>query len=298
MPWLQFSIDTREDETERLEQALLDAGAVSVTLEDAADQPVYEPAVGTTPLWRQTRVVGLFEADADPDAIEQSLRTALGQAELPPHRAERLEDREWVRAWMDDFHPMRFGQRLWIVPSGYEPPDPQGINILLDPGLAFGTGTHPTTALCLEWLDAHPPQDQLVIDYGCGSGILAIAALKLGARHVWAIDNDPQALLATEDNAEKNGIPSRNLYPCEPDQLPPLSVDLLLANILAEPLITLAPHFAELVRPGGQIVLSGILEPQVDEVLQVYLAWFEMDAPLLREGWARLMGNRRPAPAA
>lgn len=297
MPWLRFSIVAREDEAARLEQALLDAGALSVTLEDAADQPVYEPVRGTTPIWNQTRVVGLFEDDADVAGIERALRAGLNRDTLPPCEAEVLEDREWARVWMDDFHPMRFGEHLWIVPSGYEPPDPQGVNILLDPGLAFGTGTHPTTALCLEWLDAHPPKGELVIDYGCGSGILAIAALKLGARHAWAIDNDPQALLATEDNAEKNAIPPGNLYPCEPDQLPPLAAELLLANILAEPLISLAPRFAEITAPGARIVLSGILEAQAEEVRQAYTDWFEMDAPALREGWVRLEGRRKPVPA-
>lgn len=293
MPWLRFSLNVRADEAPRFEQALLEAGAVSVTLEDAADQPVYEPAPGTTPLWNHTRVVGLFEADTDADAVVQALCAVLHVATLPPYQVETLEDREWVRAWMDDFRPMRFGSRLWVVPSGYEAPDPQGVNILLDPGLAFGTGTHPTTALCLEWLDAHPPLGKLVVDYGCGSGILGIAALKSGARHVWAVDNDPQALVATEDNAQKNGIALSDLYPCEPDQLPPLAADLILANILAEPLIALAPHLAGLTAPGGCIVLSGILESQADQVRQTYAAWFDMAAPTVREGWVRLEGKRR-----
>lgn len=291
MPWLQLKIDTDSEQAERLSALLEAAGAEAVTLEDARDQPLYEPPPGATPLWADTRVVGLFPAAADREAILALLRDSLG--ELPPHRFQALEDQDWTRAWMDRFQPMRFGERLWICPSWCPPPEPEAVNILLDPGLAFGTGTHPTTALCLEWLDGHPPAGQLVVDYGCGSGILAIAAALLGARHLWAVDNDPQALESSATNAERNEIPVRNFYTALPEDLPPLQADLLLANILAEPLIGLASRFAGIVRPGGHIVLSGILREQADAVGAAYTAWFDMEAPVAREEWVRLAGTRR-----
>lgn len=194
---------------------------------------------------------------------------------------------------MDDFRPMRFGQRLWICPSWDEPPAGDAISILLDPGLAFGTGTHPTTALCLEWLDAHPPAGLEVIDYGSGSGILAVAALKLGAARVTAVDIDPQALTATRDNAARNGVDDARLHVDYPEALGETTADLVLANILAGPLVELAPAMAGRVRPGGAIVLSGILREQADTVRQAYTAWFDMDPPAFREDWTRLTGRRR-----
>ncbi len=290
MPWLQLKIDVPAAQAERIETLMEEAGAEAVSLEDARDQPLYEPPPGATPLWADTRVVGLFPAEADAEAIAGTLSAALG--DLPPHSFETLDDQDWTRAWMDRFQPMRFGEHLWICPSWCPPPDPEGVNILLDPGLAFGTGTHPTTALCLEWLDAHPPAGKLVVDYGCGSGILAIAAAKLGARHLWAVDNDPQALEASEANAEHNEIPARNFYTALPEDLPPLQAEVLLANILAEPLITLAPTFAELVEPGGELVLSGILADQAERVAAAYAPWFRMEPPATREEWVRLAGRR------
>jgi ribosomal protein L11 methyltransferase len=193
---------------------------------------------------------------------------------------------------MDEYHPMRFGQHLWIVPSWSEPPAPEAVNILLDPGLAFGTGIHPTTALCLEWLDAHPPTGKLVVDYGCGSGVLAIAALRLGARHAWAVDIDPQALTATEDNADKNGIAAGNLYTAGPDGLPPMQADLVMANILAGPLVELAPELTQLLAPGGRLLLSGILAEQADEVRRAYPE-IDWQAHSEREQWACLAGQRK-----
>jgi ribosomal protein L11 methyltransferase len=192
---------------------------------------------------------------------------------------------------MDGYAPMQFGTRLWIVPTGFDAPDPDGVNLLLDPGLAFGTGTHPTTALCLEWLDAHPPVDQVVIDYGCGSGILGIAALKLGAREVWAVDNDPQALVATLDNAQRNAVAAQ-VKPVMPGDLPAMHADLLLANILANPLIELAPRFADFVRPGAALVLSGILAEQADSVSAAYGDRFTLQPPAQREDWVRIVGVR------
>lgn len=268
-----------------------ECGALSVTLQDAADQPLFEPPPGATPLWSQVRVTALFEAGADVSRIEAALTNRFGADCVERLQIESLDDRDWVRAWMDGYAPMRFGEKLWIVPTGFEAPDPEGVNLLLDPGLAFGTGTHPTTALCLEWLDAHPPVDQVVIDYGCGSGILGIAALKLGAREVWAVDNDPQALTATQDNAERNGVAGR-VKTCLPQHFPGVQADLLLANILANPLIELAPRFAGFVRPGAGLVLSGILAEQAESVRVAYTAAFTMHPPVQREDWVRLVGVR------
>ena len=292
MPWLQLELEANPDNAERLSELLHAAGAAAVTLQDAADQPLFEPPVGTTPLWNTTRVIGLFAADTDIPAVLASLTQQLTHASLPPWHLNPLEDRDWVRAWMDDFQPMHFGEQLWICPSGFTPPEPKAINILLDPGLAFGTGTHPTTAMCLRWLDAHPPRDLAVIDYGCGSGILAIAACKLGARHVSGVDTDPQALLATHDNAEKNHVGSciEAYLPADFHSEP---VPLLLANILAGPLQSLAPHFAALVAPTGHIVLSGILAEQADSVIQHYQAAFDIQVVAQQEEWVCLAGRRR-----
>jgi len=292
MPWLQLELEATPDNAEQLSELLHTTGASAVTLQDAADQPLFEPPLGTTPLWNTTRVIGLFAADTDVPAVLASLQQKLEPDHLPAWHLNPLEDRDWVRAWMDDFQPMRFGERLWICPSGYTPPEPQAVNILLDPGLAFGTGTHPTTAMCLRWLDAHSPQGLTVIDYGCGSGILAIAACKLGARHANGVDTDPQALLATHDNAEKNQV-SDCIDVYLPADFPPQPVPLLLANILAGPLQNLAPHFSELVKPAGHIVLSGILAEQAELVMQQYLAAFDIQLVDQQEDWVCLAGQRR-----
>ncbi|MDE2088994.1 MAG: 50S ribosomal protein L11 methyltransferase [Gammaproteobacteria bacterium] len=294
MPWLQLSLDASDLTPERLEQALMEAGAQAVTLQDAADQPLYEPAPGAHPLWARIRVIGLFPADADMARVQQNLRQALGRAELPGCRVEPLEDRDWTRAWMDHFRPMRFGTRLWICPRDQAPPDRHAVNLRLDPGLAFGTGTHATTALCLEWLDQATLHGQRVIDYGCGSGVLAIAALLLGARMAWAVDNDPQALQATRRNAEDNGVVER-IAVCPPEALAERDADLLLANILAGPLIALAPDFSTRVRTGGTLVLSGILQEQACAVMLAYAPWFALEQTGAREGWVRLSGARVPS---
>ncbi|MEJ2180588.1 MAG: 50S ribosomal protein L11 methyltransferase [Gammaproteobacteria bacterium] len=203
MPWIQISFDCSKDLSTIISEALSDVGAASVTLQDAADQPLLEPGVGETPLWEQVIVTGLFDAATDIDSLASQIQIAIAPEKLPQWRASSVEDKAWEREWMKHFHPMRFGRRTWICPSWQSPPQPDAVNILLDPGLAFGTGTHPTTALCLEWLDQHIQGGEKVIDFGCGSGILGIGALKLGAREVWAVDNDPQALVATRDNAAK-----------------------------------------------------------------------------------------------
>ncbi|MBE0510143.1 MAG: 50S ribosomal protein L11 methyltransferase [Chromatiales bacterium] len=290
MPWLQFTFYSNKDQAEALAARLELAGAQAVSMLDAADQPLYEPPPGATPLWQLTNVLGLFEAEQAPQAILAQLRDGW-EGEFPEYRQEVLEDQDWERAWMDDFHPMQFGQRLWIVPSWQPAPQQDGVNILLDPGLAFGTGTHPTTRLCLEWLDAHPPQGLQVIDYGCGSGILAIAAALLGANQVVAVDNDPQALLASCDNAQRNGV-AEKILAYLPRECPTQPVDLLLANILAGPLIELSPRLAALVQHGGEIVLSGILPEQAAEVATAYARWFGMQPAVEHDGWIRLQGRR------
>jgi ribosomal protein L11 methyltransferase len=291
MAWLQLELEAAPGRAEQLSELLQAAGAGAVTLQDAADQPLFEPPPGTTPLWSSTRVVGLFEADFDIPQVLTYLQQQLEPEPLPRWHLNPLEDRDWVRAWMDNFQPMRFGEQLWICPTGFTPPEPQAINILLDPGLAFGTGTHPTTAMCLRWLDAHPPQDLEVIDFGCGSGILAIAACKLGARHVSGVDTDPQAILATHDNAEKNQVSDR-IDAYLPADFHAQPVPLLLANILAGPLKSLAPRFSELVEPAGHIVLSGILAEQVEAVMQPYRASFEIQVVEQQEEWVCLAGQR------
>lgn len=292
-PWLQLTLEAIEHHPDQLEDALLLAGALAVTLEDAGNQPVLEPAPGETPLWAHTRVTGLFDAQTDIEVVKRQLRRFLHAPILPECRLTALEERDWVRAWMDNFHPMRFGRRLWICPTHRDPPEPAAINVRLDPGLAFGTGTHPTTALCLDWLDGADLADQTVLDYGCGSGILAIAAAKLGARRVWAVDIDPQALLASDDNASENEVEDR-IELRAPAELPAgLRVDILLANILAGVLVRLAAEFGQRVKPGGRLVLSGILEQHADAVQAAFARDFAFAPPRLREDWVLLEGTRR-----
>jgi ribosomal protein L11 methyltransferase len=291
-PWLQLTMEALHHSPEQLENALLQAGALAITLQDAGNQPVLEPLPGETLLWSHTRVTGLFAAQTDIQTVKQKLRQTLGSDDLPGCYSEPLEERDWIRAWRDDCHSLRFGQRLWVCPTDQAPPDPEAVNVWLDPGLAFGTGTHPTTALCLEWLDSADLNAKTVIDYGCGSGILAIAAAKLGARQVWAMDIDPQALLATHRNAVRNGI-GGCLSLGMPEELPPLPVDILLANILAGPLIELAPRFSILVRKQGRLMLSGILEQQAATVQAAFQYEFDFSPPRQREEWVLLEAVRK-----
>lgn len=295
MPFLQLTLPIGSADPAPFEEALLSAGAASITLEDAGDDPVLEPPPGSTPLWPHVRIKALFDASADPVALLSSLRLTLA-APLPDATVEHVADRVWEREWLKDSRPMRFGQRLWICPGGQRPPLDESVAepclIELDPGLAFGTGTHPTTALCLEWLDAAQLPGRFVIDYGCGSGVLAIAALKLGAAGALAIDIDPQALLATRDNAARNGVAERLLV-AAPDQAQHAPADILLANILAEPLVELAPAFAARIAGGGSVVLSGILQRQATPVASRYAAWFDMRPATTRDDWALLYGVRR-----
>lgn len=285
MAWIQIKIDTLSGTVDALSELLSAAGAAAVTLESAASHAVYEPPPNEVKLWQETRIVGLFSDDID-------LKSLLVSLTGHHYTLETLEERDWERAWMENFHPLCFGQRLWIVPSWHTPPDPAAINILLDPGLAFGTGSHPTTALCLQWLDSHSPHDLNVIDYGCGSGILAIAAAKLGARHTWAIDHDPQAIEATLSNAHNNGVTALITAGDATLAAPPAAVDLLLANILAQPLIEFAPRFAQYVRPGGRVVLSGVLDHQIDAVAAHYHPWFTLQPATCQEEWGLIEGTR------
>lgn len=290
MPTIQLSLTTDPQHADTLEDALLEAGALCVTLNDNADQPLFEPGVGETPLWDSTQICGLFDAEQDMDAVLDHLESVIG--ERPTHHIDILEDKDWVREWMSHYKPMQFGERLWICPSWTPPPNPDAVNLLLDPGLAFGTGTHPTTALCLRWLDSQDLNGKTVIDYGCGSGILAIAALLLGAEHAICVDNDPQALTATRDNAERNNIDLSRLTICLPDHTPDVKADVFIANILAGPLISLAEKFATLSKPNAPIVLSGILANQADTVAEAYAPWFAMQPAVQDEDWVRLTGSR------
>lgn len=287
MAWIQFICNTTQEKADALSDALSECGAVAVTFEDDADQPIYEPEVGETPLWTATRLTALFDAETQSEDVTAMLANFID--DVPRFKIEAVEDKDWEREWMANFHPIQFGERLWICPSWHQPPEPEAINILLDPGLAFGTGTHATTALCLNWLDQAALKGKYVIDYGCGSGILAIAAALLGAEKVIAVDTDPQALEATRANAERNGVEIEAFLPGD---CPDLSCDLLLANILAGPLQTLAPRFANLCKPDADIVLSGILHTQADTVSDSYRAWFNMQPATQKEDWIRLTGSR------
>jgi ribosomal protein L11 methyltransferase len=290
MPFLQLTLDIATADPAPFEDALFELGALSVTLEDAADDPVLEPAPGETPLWPTRVVKALFEESVSRNDLAQGLAHAVPDAPLP--RFEAIADKAWEREWLKDFKPMRFGRRLWVCPGGLPAGDPDAIRIELDPGLAFGTGTHPTTALCLEWLDGRDLSGRTVVDYGCGSGILAIAALKLGARAVRAIDIDPQALIATRDNARRNQLDAGLATSSDPG-LDERSADVLVANILAGPLVELAPRFATAVRPGGELALSGILLDQAETVTAAYRPWFDIALSATREGWALVSGQRR-----
>jgi ribosomal protein L11 methyltransferase len=290
--WYQLSVATNESLADGTADLLSDLGALSVSLEDEGDQPLFEPKPGETPIWRNTRVIALYDNPAAAVAARQALVERFGEDGFSGWRTELIQDQAWERAWLEHFRPMRFGRRLWIVPTGFDPPDdPEAVCVRLDPGLAFGTGSHPTTALCLEWLDGQALAGKTLVDFGCGSGILAVAGLLLGAATAEGVDIDPQALAATLDNARKNGVEDRVGCLLSP-RLPATPADVLLANILANPLIELAPQLAGLVKPGGRLVLSGILEEQAEAVLDAYRPRFRMEQPQSREGWVRLAGVR------
>jgi ribosomal protein L11 methyltransferase len=297
--WLELSLTVHADQQAQVEAALQDLGALSITLRDAdADTPderaIFEPGVGETPLWNDIVLQALFAADTDRVGLVHALTDLVPEIAPDQLTFAEVADEDWTRAWMDQFQPMRFGRRLWIYPSNIPPPDGEtaAVIVRLDPGLAFGTGTHPTTALCLEWLDAADLDGKTLIDYGCGSGVLAIAALKLGATRVIGVDNDAQALAASRDNAERNGVAEKmDLY--LPEHFPQMQADMLVANILAGPLGELAPQFAPCLRPGNAFALSGILRGQEDELLARYGEWFDNLQVAQREDWLRISGTRK-----
>ena len=296
-PFLEVSWDLGRLAAEDAEAACLSCGAIAVTFVDADDRdtsPVLEPAPAEFRLWPAARIQALFPPEADDNVIVRALSGVLG---IDPGllRARKVADRVWEREWLRDFHAMRFGRRLWVCPHHEQVDEPDAAVVWMDPGLAFGTGTHPTTALCLEWLDAHPPLDGAVVDFGCGSGVLALAALRLGAGCASCVDIDPQALIATRDNAAANGLSERVTLCDSADAIPP-GADLLLANILSGPLVELAPRFADIVRPAGALVLSGVMEQQVFEVTRAYDAWFDMRTYGVRESWVCLWGRRNGRP--
>jgi ribosomal protein L11 methyltransferase len=288
MAWIQLSIIVEEALAEPLSDALMEIGAVSVTFTETGDQEIFEPEIGTTPIWDQTRVLGLFDAEVNNATILLALTQLMPQIQPSAYKFELIEDKDWIREWMDQFKPMQFGDNLWIVPSWLEAPNPDAVNLLLDPGLAFGTGTHPTTAMCLTWLDQQPPRNKSVIDYGCGSGILAIAAAKLGAKQVSGTDIDPQAITASQDNAQRNNSPIAFALVEDFNAEP---VDLLIANILAGPLKELAAEFQRLVKSGGQLVLSGLLASQADDLIAHYRDFgFNLNQLDTRDDWGCLSG--------
>lgn len=292
MAWLQLRILSAHPEF--AEEILLAQGAAGISFMDAEDRPVLEPAPGETPLWESTVTLGLFHDHIDLAPAQTALRELLPDGADATITQELIEDQDWVRAWLDHWHPLKFGAHLWVTPTEKigEISDPDAIILKLDPGLAFGTGTHPTTALCLEWLSAQDLKDKIVLDYGCGSGILAIAALKLGAKKAICVDIDPQALTATQNNARENGVENR-IKTLMPADFVPFPADFVIANILARPLITLAPLLASSIRPHGKIVLAGLLERQQEEVREAYAPWFTFEADQIKEGWTRIAGRCR-----
>lgn len=292
MPWLQLFVDTDPTHATDIETALSELGAASVTFTDNADQPILEPALGETPLWRATRVTGLFEADVDTAKFNLSLETLLNTANAD-FKWEQLEDKDWQREWMKHYQPINCGNNVWICPSWCPPPEPNALNILLDPGMAFGTGTHPTTLLCLQWLAEQDVKDLSVIDYGCGSGILGITAVRMGSGPVDAIDIDPQALIATQDNSQRNQLADNSVKTYLPENFVDQSADIVFANILAGPLVELAPRIIALTHPGSLLCLSGILDVQADSVMSAYSEYFDFAPVREMDHWIQLAATRR-----
>lgn len=292
MTWWQFSLNCQASELEQVEALMQELGALSISLRDAGDEPIYEPLPGDNPVWQESIVTATFGSDLDPGLLRQQLTMGLPRHLAGEIRQEKLEEQSWEQAYRQHFQPLQCAPDLWIVPSWLEPPVPEATVIRLDPGLAFGTGSHPTTSLCLAWLGANKIKDRRVIDFGCGSGILAIAAIKLGAKQVTAVDIDEQALIACQSNMEANAIGSEQIQVCQPENLTTTATDLLVANILAGPLVELAPRFASLVRPGGQILLSGILKTQLEEIQSRYQVFFDLDPASYRDEWVCVSGYR------
>ena len=293
--WQELHFTARKDQVQVLEEWLFERGALSVTLEDDADQPLLEPGPGETPLWDVVRVTALYVGDQDIapilEEIPPNLITSASRAPVP------VADREWARVWENEFHPLQMGERLWICPSWTPPPDPDAINILLDPGLAFGTGTHPTTAMCLRSMDADLESGARVVDYGCGSGILGIAAVRLGATAALGVDNDPQAITASLNNAARNHVPREAFSVVLPEDELVSSwrggATWVVANILAGPLVVLAPVLTSLMTPGGRLLLAGLLADQAKEVIKAYAPTIDLVIADQQEGWVLLSGNKR-----
>ena len=292
MAWHQISVITDKQIAPSVSDFFSDLGAVSVTYMDAEDQPVYEPPPGETKIWRLTKVIALFELDTEPELVKTVLFSQFKDQLLKNWFHEVLQDQAWERTWMEHYQPMKFGASLWVCPTGQEKSESGTVCMTLDPGLAFGTGTHPTTALCLEWLANHDLTDKVVIDYGCGSGILAVAALLLGAKQAYAIDIDPQAITATRANAEKNKVVDR--IECYlPEQFSGLQADIVIANILAKPLCELSEQISELVKENGELVLSGILNEQAETVTTAYESHnINIQTPEIQGDWCRLEGKK------
>ncbi len=294
--WIQLTVTARAEHAEQVSDALTAAGALAVTVHGDDAHEVLEPPPGATPLWELNKIVGLFAAGTPMAPVLARLRADAGPALIGESAVTTLVDQAWERACLNDFKPMRFGVRTWVCPSWGELPQQQDAVILhLDPGLAFGTGSHATTALCLAWLDAHPPAGLAVVDYGCGSGILGICAAKHGAARVWCVDYDPQALLATRDNAERNAV-ATHIETHTPEHDGDIRAQVVLANILAAPLIDLAPRFEAMLQPGGHIVLAGLLSDQAGAVIDAYRPWVELQIANTRDGWALLTGRRAAGP--
>jgi ribosomal protein L11 methyltransferase len=294
MAWLEVHIQTNAKAADEIGDELSSLGAQALTMNDAGNQPIFEPALNKAPtLWPEITLVGLFDDEEDMNPVVAYLETQHTAGSINGFTITALADEDWERRCLDSFKPICFGKRLWACPSWLTPPEPDAVNVIIDPGLAFGTGTHSTTSLCLEWLDENIQTGEIVIDYGCGSGILAIAALKLGAHTVDAVDHDESALETTKENGALNHIPESQLKTYLPDAFRGQPADLMIANILAQPLITLAPTLANFVKSGGKILLSGILREQAEQVSAAYRPWFTMQAPVFKEEWTRLVGIRQ-----
>ena len=293
MAWLQISVVTNETAAQEIADCFSELGALSVTYMDAEDEPVYEPAVGETKIWSNTKVIALYEPEYQPHTIKHKLIGRFNDVRLDDWLVEEIADQPWERAWMEHYHPMKFGERLWVCPTGQEQSDAGTVCLILDPGLAFGTGTHPTTALCLEWLAANNITGKTVIDYGCGSGILAVAATLLGAEKAYAVDIDPQAITATESNALKNNVGDKIIcFLPEQFKKNQIKADVVLANILAKPLIAMAADLSAIVSSGGKIILSGILSEQAAAVMGAYKPYLVFEKPEQSEDWIRLAGRK------
>ena len=298
--WLQLVCSASKKHHESIEDAMDSAGALSITWQDAKDEPVLEPLPGETPLWEDLVITALFDANTDLSFLQKQLKEQQSKWQITKFHVEVVHDQDWERVWMKDFHPMCFGENLWIIPSNTDQAEveelQQGSNnptsIFLDPGLAFGTGTHPTTALCLEWLDQNPPRNLTVVDYGCGSGVLAVAAAKLGATRIVATDIDPQALTATKENMLRNQIPAETIPCFLPEDCPLETVDLVIANILCGPLVELYPRLSALIKPAGRIVISGLLEEQKEDIIETYSADFSQFEIKQLDNWIRISATK------